>query len=239
MNMEKQNHTTAVQDYVKLIYRLQSEQEVVTITSIAQGLHVSPASATGMVKKLVALKLARHSPYRGVELSPTGEKLALQVIRHHRLVELFLQESLGLPWDRVHDEAEKIEHVLSEELEDRIALKLGNPAVDPHGDPIPTRAGLIEQKKGPSLAELAPRQKGVIERVGAQDPEHLRYLGHLGLVPSASVEVLESLPFNGPVRVRVGSREHVLDRSFARQIWIRPHRRSARRSASGSEKGAG
>lgn len=235
MSKDNRNLSPAVQDYLKLIYRLQGEQEPATITSIAQGLQVSPASATGMVKKLVSLKLARHSPYRGVRLSAAGEKVALEVIRHHRLVELFLHESLGLPWDRVHEEAEKIEHVISEELEDRIAMRLGDPAVDPHGDPIPTRAGVIERHSGPALADLAPGQEGVIDRVGAQAPEHLRYLGGLGLVPNARVQVVEAVPFGGPVRVRVGLNEHVVDRSFARQIWLRSAPRPAR-PAAGSPK---
>ncbi len=212
--------TVAMENYIKTIYQLQSDGQTATTSALAGALHVSPASATGMIKKLAARRLVRHSPYRGVELTQAGEKMALEVIRHHRLIELFLAEALDLPWDRVHAEAENIEHVLSEDLEDRIAAKLGNPRQDPHGDPIPSKSGKIETASVHRLADMAPGERGVVRRIGAQEPEQLRYLGRLGLRPDAEVELLEQVPFGGPVRVRVGPHEHVLDESFARQIWI-------------------
>ncbi len=166
--------SAAVEDYLKAIYRLQTEEGQVTTTGLAAALHISPASATNMVKKLASMKLVRHSPYRGVELTASGEKTALQVIRHHRLLELYLNSELGLPWDQVHAEAEKIEHVLSPELEDRIADKLGNPAVDPHGDPIPTPEGTVARSSVRRLSEVPAGTHAIIRRVGSQAPEHLR-----------------------------------------------------------------
>src|SRR5919199_2531010 len=141
-------NTPSVENYLKAIYQLETERDIVTTSALADALRVSAASATNMVKKLAAQKLARHSPYRGVELTPRGERVALEVIRHHRLVELFLVKALGVPWDRVHVEAEKIEHVLSEDLEDRIAQFLGEPTEDPHGDPIPSKSGRVPETEG-------------------------------------------------------------------------------------------
>ncbi len=225
--------SAAIEDYVKAIYQLQSEGQMASTSALAGALHVSPASATGMVKKLAARKLVRHAPYRGIELTAAGEKMALEVIRHHRLIELFLQQTLDLPWDQVHAEAEKMEHVLSEDLEDRIAEKLGNPVQDPHGDPIPTKAGKIDRMVGQKLAELAVGETGIVRRVSAQEPEQLRYLGGLGLRPNAEVQVVEQAPFGGPLRVRVGTREHVLDGRFAQQIWVSPGRAAAKRPGRG------
>jgi DtxR family Mn-dependent transcriptional regulator len=213
--------SAAVENYIKAIYRLQSEARVVTTSALAETLNVSPASATNMVKRLASRKLVLHSPYRGVELTKSGERMALEVIRHHRLIELFLQETLDLPWDRVHAEAEKIEHVLSEDLEDRIAEKLGNPIADPHGDPIPTKAGKLKRGTLQRLADLHVGAAATVRRIGAQEPEQLRYLGGLGIKPHAEVRILEQMPFGGPMRVRVGSdAEHILDASFARRIWV-------------------
>ncbi len=219
--MEKMT-TAAVQDYLKAIYLLQASSNTPTTSALAAALHVSPASATNMIKKLTARKLVRHSPYQGVELTPAGEKIALEMVRHHRLVELFLQETLGLPWDQVHVEADKLEHVLSEDLEDRIAEKLGHPSHDPHGDPIPDKAGNMASAPLRPLAELPVGEAALVRRVADQAPEHLRYLGELGLVPGAHVQMLEQMPFNGPVRVRIGKAEHMLDDAFARQILISP-----------------
>lgn len=225
--------SAAVEDYVKAIYRLQNEARGVTTSALAETLNVSAASATNMVKRLASRKLVRHSPYRGVELTRAGEKMALEVIRHHRLLELFLQETLDLPWDRVHAEAEKIEHVLSEDLEDRIAEKLGNPVADPHGDPIPTKAGKLDRESLRRLADLEVGQAATVRRVGAQEPEHLRYLAGLGVKPNAEVRIVEQVPFGGPMRVRVGSAEHVLDENFTRQIWVTTRRAGPERSPRG------
>src|SRR5438128_4612906 len=153
--------SSAVEDYAKAIYALAAESDgPVSTNAVAERLGVTPASASAMVKRLDELGLARHVPYRGVELTARGSQLALEVLRHHRLLELYLAESLGVPWDRVHDEAEVLEHVLSEELEELIAAKLGHPTHDPHGDPIPTRDGRIVEAASIPLNALEPGARG-------------------------------------------------------------------------------
>ncbi|MBI4785812.1 MAG: metal-dependent transcriptional regulator [Chloroflexi bacterium] len=165
--------------------------------------------------------MARHSPYHGVTLTRPGEKIALEILRHHRLIELFLNETLGIPWDEVHDEAHKLEHVLSDNLEEHIAEFLGNPTQDPHGDPIPSKSGTIVEGAQQRLGDLPPGSRATIRRVTDQDPEHLRHFSHLGLVPSATVAVLQAEPFGGPLRVQVESgEERILDAAIAREIWV-------------------
>jgi len=216
----KHTLSSATEDYLKAIYELQLTDGAVTTMALAGAMGVSAASTTNMVKKLAALKLARHAPYHGVELTPAGEKIALEVVRHHRLIELFLHEALGMPWDEVHAEAHKLEHVLSDKLEDHIADFLGDPTTDPHGDPIPSKAGIIAPTDLVMLADLAPNTPATIQRVAAQDPARLRYLREQGLVPNTRVTVVEHTPFAGPVRVRVsGGDERVIDRALAQQIW--------------------
>src|SRR5215211_8614399 len=167
----------AVEDYAKAIYALESRgTDAVTTTAIAERLGVTAASASGMVRKLCELELVSHEPYKGVQLTAKGARVALEVLRHHRLLELYLAQDLGVPWDRVHDEAEVLEHVLSEELEEAISAKLGNPTHDPHGDPIPTRDGRIDQQDTLSLQALEPGQGAVFVRISDSDPEMLRYL---------------------------------------------------------------
>lgn len=215
--------SASVQNYLKAIYLLQEQQGTVTTSALAQELDVSAASATNMVKKLADLKLARHLLYHGVELTPRGEKLALEVIRHHRLVELFLTRTLDVPWDCVHAEAEKIEHVISEDLEDRIARFLGEPTQDPHGDPIPSKQGQVDKAQHPSLNDLTSGQSAIIRRVSDQYPEHLRHFSNLGLTLNARIDVVHREPFAGPLRLRVESgEEHVLDETLAREIWVSP-----------------
>jgi len=200
----------AVENYAKAIYALRERGGAVTTTALAERLGVTPASASGMLKKLDALGLVRHEPYRGVELTEEGERVALRVIRHHRLLELYLAERLDMPWDRVHDEAEVLEHVISEELEELIAAKLGNPTHDPHGDPIPTPDLRIEEQPTVSLESLDTGDRGVFVRVSDADPEMLRYLGERGIAPGDPFEVVEKQPFAGPAFVRFGDRTFVL-----------------------------
>src|SRR5437588_9006838 len=158
--------SSAVQDYAKAIYALQSRGgDAVSTNALAERLGVTPASASGMVKRLGELGLVEHRPYRGVSLTESGRRVALEVIRHHRLLELYLVESLGVPWDRVHDEAEVLEHVLSEQLEELIAAKLGDPTHDPHGDPIPTRELEIEEGSTASLQTLSVGDRGRFTRI--------------------------------------------------------------------------
>ncbi len=216
--------SSAVQDYLKAIYQIRCAAGVVTTTALAAEMGVAAASATNMIKKLAALKLARHSPYRGVELSPAGEKIALEIVRHHRLVEAFLHEALGMSWDEVHDEAHKLEHVLSDNLEDHIADFLGDPTEDPHGDPIPTKAGILGATSHTALADVPIGNSVVVRRITEQNPEHLRHFSDLGLVPNARVTVLEREPFEGPLRVRLeNGAARILDGKLARHIWVARH----------------
>jgi DtxR family Mn-dependent transcriptional regulator len=182
---------------------------------------VTPASATNMIKKLAARDLVLYEPYHAVRLTPAGEQLALEVLRHHRLVELFLCETLGMPWDQVHVEAHKLEHVLSDNVERYLTSFLGDPTEDPHGDPIPTESGTIGETIQVSLVDLAPGERATIRRVGLQDPPRLRYLQKLGLIPKASVTLIEQAPFDGPVHVRMDhGKEYSLDQALACQIWV-------------------
>lgn len=183
--------TQAIEDYLKAIYKLQQAGEVATTNAIAEWLDVAPASVSNMLKKLAKLKLVEHTPYRGVQLTDGGQKVALEVIRHHRLIELYLARQLGISLDKVDEEAERLEHVISEELEERIAQSLGQPTHDPHGDPIPTREGSVEDFHHPVLADLPPGQTAVVARVSDRDPAVLRDLAKQRLLPGESVRVLE------------------------------------------------
>ena len=208
--------SSAVQDYAKAIYSLESRGGgAVSTNALAERLGVTPASASGMVRRLDELGLVTHVPYRGVRLTPEGEALALEVLRHHRLLELYLSESLGVPWDRVHEEAEVLEHVLSEDLEELIAAKLGDPTHDPHGDPIPTRDGRIDEQATQALDSLESGQHGTFVRISDSDPEMLRYLAERGVSPGDRLEVVERQPFGGPVFARFGGDLHVLGGGLA------------------------
>lgn len=212
----------SIEDYVKSIYKLSRTEDRVTTSAIAERLGVSPASVTNMVKKLAEMNLLQHEPYHGVRLTAAGEKIALETIRHHRLLELYLAEALGIPWDRVHAEAEKLEHVLSDELEAAIADALGNPLIDPHGAPIPTLEGKMYQEEQVPLSETAPGETVVIRRVSDEDPAKLRYLGTLGLFPDTIVEIVDVAPFDGPLTLRVADQEHVVGRELARSLHVTP-----------------
>jgi DtxR family Mn-dependent transcriptional regulator len=198
----------------------------VTTQRLADELALAGSSVTNMVKRLHELGLVNHTRYREVALTPAGEKIALRVIRHHRLLELYLTESLGFDWDEVHAEAERLEHHVSAALEARIASALGHPTRDPHGDPIPSADGAIDAVSSVLLSDLAPGDAASISRVPDRDPEQLRYLGELGVVPGQTVTVLEILPFGGPIRVRVGAREHLFGLPLAARINVSPLGRS-------------
>ena len=213
-------HTQAVEDYLKSIYKLQEGESRVTTTVLAELLDVTPAAATGMIKKLAEMNLVVYKRYQGVSLTEAGQKIALEVIRHHRLVELYLAEALGVPWDQVHEEAEKWEHVLSEDLEDRMDEMLGHPAADPHGAPIPNRDGRIAAATTNRLTDLCAGQSGVIAEVSDHDPALLRYLGNLNLYPQTAFSVIDVAPFNGPVTVCVGEAQHALGREVANHIFV-------------------
>jgi DtxR family Mn-dependent transcriptional regulator len=213
--------SSAVEDYAKAIYALEQRGgDAVSTNALAERLGVTPASASGMVKRLCELGLVEHRPYRGVTLTDSGRRVALEVMRHHRLLELYLVESLGVPWDRVHDEAEVLEHVLSDELEELIAAKLGDPTHDPHGDPIPTRELTIEEGPALSLQTLETGANGRFARISDSDPGMLRFLADRGIRPGDSFQVVDKHPFGGPLFVRFGEEVHVLGGELARAMRV-------------------
>lgn len=213
----------AHQDYLKAIYKLSDAGEAAATNAIAERLGVSPASASGMVKKLAAEGWVAHEPHRGVRLTEAGRLRALEMIRHHRLIELFLHKALGFSWDQVDAEAERLEHVLSEALEEAMARYLQDPVEDPHGDPIPSKEGVMPPTpRYASLAEALPGQRVRVRRVSDRDPALLRYLGELGLYPHVEVEVLGQAPFGGPLMVRVAGREHALGLPVTGAVYVEP-----------------
>ena len=212
----------AVEDYAKAIYALQARAggEPVSTNDLADRLGVTPASASAMVKKLAELGLVDHVPYRGTTLTGEGQRLALEVLRHHRLLELYLATQLDVPWDRVHEEAEALEHHISEDLEARIAAKLGDPKVDPHGDPIPSASLSIDEGDTRSLADLSAGDRGRFIRVSDSDPDMLRYLHDRGIGIGDALEVLDVQPFEGPMTVRFGDELHTLGGGLARAMRV-------------------
>jgi len=212
----------AMQDYAKAIYALEGKSGggAATTNDLAARLGVTPASASSMVKKLAEAGLAEHVPYRGVRLTGDGRRVALEVMRHHRLLELYLAEHLGVPWDRVHDEAEALEHVLSEDLEARIAAKLGHPTHDPHGDPIPTADLEVDEGRTSSLQDVPVGATGRVVRVSDGDPALLRHLEDRGIGIGAPFELVDRQPFDGPLTVRVGAGEQVLGERVARAVRV-------------------
>src|SRR4051812_17033272 len=214
-------HSVAIEDYAKAIYHLGGDgREAVSTTELAERLAVTPGSVSAMLKRLDEIGLVAHEPYRGVRLTDSGRRVALEVIRHHRLLELFLSEVLEVPWDRVHAEAEVLEHVLSEDLEQLIANKLGNPKVDPHGDPIPSVEFVLEEDETLSLNELPAGASGRFVRVSDSDPEMLRYLAEQGIALGDCLRVEDRQPFDGPVFVRFGERQHPIGGRLARAMRV-------------------
>src|SRR4051812_46280581 len=214
--------TSAIEDYAKAIYSLEERGEgAVSTNALAERLGVTAGSASGMVKRLDEMGLVTHVPYRGVQLTATGVRLALEVIRHHRLLEAYLAKALDVPWDRVHEEAEVLEHVLSEELEELIAAKLGDPTHDPHGDPIPSADLVIDEEKTERLSTLEPGAAATLVRVSDADPEMLRYLAERGIGPGADLEVVGKQPFDGPLFVRFGDETHALGGRLAASMRVR------------------
>jgi DtxR family Mn-dependent transcriptional regulator len=206
----------AIEDYAKAIFSLQSgSEEPVSTNALAERLGITPGSVSAMLKKLDELGLITHVPYRGVRLTDEGRRHALEVIRHHRLIESFLADTLGMPWDRVHAEAEVLEHVLSEDLEDLIAAKLGHPTVDPHGDPIPSADLELKERTTRNMESLAPGDRGVFVRVSDSNPAMLRYLDSRGISPGHRFIVRDRQPFGGPLFVAFGEQEHAIGGELA------------------------
>ena len=212
--------TTAIEDYLKTIYSLELDGEAVSTNALAERLGVRAASVSGMLKRLARSGLVEHQRYRGVRLTDRGRLVALEVIRHHRLLELFLVENLGMSWDQVHAEADILEHHLSEQLEELIAAKLGQPTVDPHGDPIPTRELTITQPETRDLYSIEPGEHATFVRVSDSDPAMLRFLSERDIATGTTLEVVERQPFDGPVYVRIGKDVHVLGATLARAMRV-------------------
>ncbi len=211
----------SVEDYLKAIYVIQSEGESATTTNIANALDVSSASVTNMLKRLAKMNLLEHESYKGAKLTSAGNKIALEILRHHRLLELYLKEVMGYSWDEVHDEAEKLEHHISEQFEDRIAELLNHPTHDPHGDPIPSKEGVMPAMAQLSISEAKENTTYIIGRVKDQDPELLRYLEKIGVLPGSKIEVLEKAPFNGPIRVRLEDNfEQTIGHAVASEVYL-------------------
>lgn len=210
----------AVEDYVKAVYELQQSERTVATTELAERVGASPAAATKMLKHLASLGLLEHTPYYGARLTVSGEQIALEVLRHHRLIELFLHERLGYSWDEVHREADILEHHISEMMEDRLAKLLGDPTLNPHGEPIPTRDGAIAARRGTSLAEAEPGAKLVVLRVADRDPAALQYLQNIGIALGVTIDVLEKQPFNGPLTLSLNEKTHIIGRELAGHVFV-------------------
>jgi DtxR family transcriptional regulator, Mn-dependent transcriptional regulator len=213
--------TRSVEDYLKVIYHLSSQGGFAATSDIAAQLDVSAPSVSGMVKRLSETGLIEHVPYRGVQLTAQGRRAALKMIRRHRILEVYLIEQLGYDWDGVHDEAERLEHAVSDKLIERMSGALGHPRYDPHGAPIPTAAGEIEETDLISVADAPIGQALDLRQVGTEDPARLRYFAEQGLVPGAHLLVTERQPFNGPTTVRLGLDLRVIGRELAQLLWCR------------------
>ncbi len=209
-----------MEDYLKTIYLLHEREGAASITAIAAALEVTPASVTGMIKKLAELKLVRHTPYQDVALTRSGEKIALEMVRHHRLLELYLFQALGYSWDEVHAEADVLEHVISEAFEERMAARLGNPLIDPHGDPIPAKDGTVAALKERALLAMQPGESAQITHINDTHAEVLRYAANLGLTPATRLTLLDAEPFGGSLHVKIGKVEKSIGRELAAQIFV-------------------
>lgn len=215
--------TAAVEDYAKAIYSLTGRgPDTAATNDLADRLGVKPGSVSAMIKKLDDAGLVERVPYHGVRLTTDGTRVALAVIRRHRLLELFLAEVLDVPWERVHDEAEVLEHALSEDLTELISSKLGDPAFDPHGDPIPTSDLSLEETTTESLASMSPGERATFVRVSDSNPDMLAYLSQCGISVGSDFEVVERQPFDGPVSIRIDGKTHVLGLTLAEAMRVVP-----------------
>ncbi|MBN1964484.1 MAG: metal-dependent transcriptional regulator [Anaerolineae bacterium] len=214
--------TEAVEDFLKAVYLLQRDVDPVPTSALANALNVKPPSVTEMAKKLAEHGLLEYVKYKGIRLTEPGRQIALEVIRHHRLLEMYLTEALGYSWDEVHDEADRLEHVISEQFEERIAAALGYPAHDPHGDPIPDLDGTVPSREMLSLANLPTNAPSLVCRITDQTPDLLRYLGGMGLIPGAKVTLTAREPFDGPLHLRIEDSTAVIAHEVAAHIWLTP-----------------
>jgi DtxR family transcriptional regulator, Mn-dependent transcriptional regulator len=213
----------STEDYLKAIYTLeeQSEKKGISTKDIAAAMNVSAASVTNMMKRLSEMGLVKHESYYGVQLTGTGEKVALEIIRHHRLLELYLKEIMGYSWDQVHDEAEKLEHHISEQFEDKIAELLNDPIYDPHGDPIPSKDGMMPEEMAiKPLSEAVKGEEYIIGRVKDQSPELLRYFEEIGIIPGVKISIKKREPLKGPITLKIENREQVIGFDVAQNIFL-------------------
>ena len=216
------NHQ-AIEDYLKTIYSLAETETPVNTSRIAEARQVKPGSVTSMLQRLAKLNLVHYEKHYGVTLTDAGEKIALEVIRHHRLLELYLIEALGFSWDEVHEQADILEHVISEKLEERIADVLGHPAFDPHGDPIPDKDGAMLTVPSQSLTALAVGETAQVVRITDDaNSEMLRYLGSLGLMPGSTVTILTVAPFEGPLTINIEGQEKIVGCAVAKAVLVTP-----------------
>lgn len=217
--------TGQAEDYLKVIYEIERDGEAAATTAIAERLRIAPASVSGMVRRLARQGLVTVERYRGARLTPKGRRVALQMIRRHRVLESYLVTQLGYGWDGVHDEAERLEHAASPDLIDRMAAALGDPTVDPHGAPIPRADGTVDDARLPVLNDLAVGEQGRVARMSDRDPALLRYLGELGIRPGVTLRLVDRAPFDGPLTVAVGRARHVIGVTVATRVYIRDDRR--------------
>ena len=210
----------AVQDYLKTIYKLEEEGGPVATTQIAKSLSISGASVTGMLKRLAKMKLVDYNSYKGVKLTPDGRKIALEILRHHRLLELYLKESLGFSLAKVHDEACRLEHYVSDEFVDKIDSILGKPEYSPFGNPIPSKKGEVPAQANKSLNEIEPGENVIIKKVDDTDTEKLKYFEEIGLLPDVEVKVIDKAPFNGPITLTYNGNEKIIGNEIANSIYV-------------------
>lgn len=209
-----------IEDYLKAIYQVDVDEDGAGTTELAERLGLAPASVTGMLKKLAAQDLVTYTRYQGVELTNTGRAIALDVLRRHRLAERYLADVLGLPWDRVHDEAEEWEHVLSNDVAARMDAALGWPSTDPHGEPIPSARGDVPRLSDTPLARLHPQHTARVARVSSEDAEFLRYLGSMGIYPQVALTLVAIAPFGGPLTIEVSGQRHAIGQGVAERIFV-------------------
>ncbi len=214
--------TEPVEDYLKAIYELETRHGVAATSDVATALAVAPASVTGMIRRLAMHGYLDHVPYRGVQLTDDGRRAALRTIRRHRILESYLTSVLGYPWDRVHDEAERLEHAASDELIERLAVALGHPTQDPHGAPIPTVDGTVDERPHRTLADLAIGERARMVQVSDKNPQLLRYLAEIALQPGTEVTMIAKAPFGGPLTLRIGTADAMVGPSLAEQVRVEP-----------------
>jgi DtxR family Mn-dependent transcriptional regulator len=210
----------SVEDYLKAIYKLQGDEEPVSTSSLAARVRTTPAAVTKMLRHLQKLKLVTYTPYHGVRLTESGEKIALEVIRHHRLLERYLMEALGYDWDQVHEEADRLEHVISEDFEARIDRLLGHPTACPHGDPIPAPDGSVPRRVESALSDQRAPAELVVQRVRDNDPRLLQYLKERGLFPGTAITLIELEPFEGALVIRIGDETVRVAHQAAQGVFV-------------------